>query len=437
MTHPTVCVVGLGKIGLALAAQYASRGMTVHGADIDERLVDAVNRGVAPTGGEEGLEERLREASDRGLIDATIHTASAVAASDVVVVAVPLLVDHGGSPQFRVLDSATIAIAEGVRPDSTVIYETTLPVGTTRNRFVPALESKSGLTCGTDLFVAFSPERVFVGRVFSDLRRYPKLVGGVDDASTAHAISFYEQALEFDERPDLAAPNGVWDLGSAEAAELAKLAETTYRDINIGFANELARFAERSGIDVFKVIESSNSQPFSHIHRPGVAVGGHCIPVYPQLYLTNDPGALIPEAARRANLAMPAHCVDRVEAELGGLLGRRVVVLGAAYRGGVKEVAFSGVFPLADAIASAGGHALVHDPLYDDEELRQLGLVPYHLGEPCDAAILQTDHEMYVSMSHRDLPGIEVFLDGRGITDPFAWSSIGVRHLQLGVAPRA
>ena len=198
--------------------------------------------------------------------------------------------------------------------------------------------------------------------------------------------------LDFDERPDLERANGVWDLGSAEAAELAKLAETTYRDVNIGLANQFARFAGQNGIDVHQVIEASNSQPYSHIHRPGIAVGGHCIPVYPRLYLWTDPEATVVRAAREANLGMPEYTVGLLEGAYGELTGAKVVVLGAAYRGGVKETAFSGVFPAVEALKARGAEVSVHDPLYADEELQQLGFTPYALGTPVDAAVLQADH---------------------------------------------
>ncbi|MEO5877578.1 MAG: nucleotide sugar dehydrogenase, partial [Streptosporangiaceae bacterium] len=153
-------------------------------------------------------------------------------------------------------------------------------MGTTRSRWAPMLATGSGLVPGADFPLVFSPERVLTGRVFADLRRYPKLVGGIDSSSADHGVRFYESVLDFDLRADLARPNGVWDLGSAEAAELAKLAETTYRDVNIGLANQFARFSDTVGVDVMRVIEACNSQPYSHIHRPGIAVGGHCIPVY-------------------------------------------------------------------------------------------------------------------------------------------------------------
>ncbi len=204
-------------------------------------------------------------------------------------------------------------------------FETTLPVGTTRERWKPMLEEVSGLTEGQDFHLVFSPERVLTGRVFADLRKYPKLVGGLSPEGAARATAFYEAVLDFDDRPDLVRPNGVWDLGSAEAAELAKLAETTYRDVNIGLANQFARFAATHGIDVYQVIEASNSQPYSHIHQPGIAVGGHCIPVYPRLYLWNDPEATVVAAARAANAGMPDYTIGLLEGAYGDLDGARVV----------------------------------------------------------------------------------------------------------------
>ena len=290
------------------------------------------------------------------------------------------------------MDSATDSIAEHLTRDTLVLYETTLPVGTTRTRWKPLLEKGSGLTEGRDFHVAFSPERVLTGRVFEDLRKYPKLVGGLSPAGAAQARAFYEVSLQFDDRPDLARGNGVWDLGSAEAAEMAKLAETTYRDVNIGLANQFAKFADKTGIDVYEVIEASNSQPYSHIHRPGVSVGGHCIPVYPRLYLTNDPDATVVRAARDANASMPEHTVRLLVRAYGDLDGAKVVVLGAAYRGEVKETAFSGVFDTVTALETRRAQVSVHDPLFSDDELRALGLPPHALGASVDAAILHTDH---------------------------------------------
>lgn len=427
-----IAVIALGKIGLPLAVQFAAKGHEVVGVDINERLVELVNAGQEPFPGEAELAERLAELVPAGRLRATTDYADAVPGADAVVVVVPLFVDDATwQPDFMAMESATRSLAAHLSPGALVSYETTLPVGTTRNRWKPLIEEVSGLVEGRDFHLVFSPERVLTGRIFADLRRYPKLVGGLDAEGAARAVAFYEEVLDFDERPDLDRPNGVWDLGSAEAAELAKLAETTFRDVNIALANQYAVFAARHGIDVHQVIDASNSQPYSHIHRPGIAVGGHCIPVYPRLYLFNDPAATVVRAAREANAAMPAYAVGLLADAVGPLEGRRVVVLGASYRGRVKETAFSGVFPTVAALRAAGAQALVHDPMFTDDELTAYGFTPYHTGDPVDAAIVQADHPEYRELGPADLPGVQALLDGRNATDPARWE--GVRRIVIGV----
>lgn len=408
-----ITVVGLGKIGLPLAVQYASKGHFVQGVDINSQTVNLVNAGIEPFPGERELGSGLREQVDAGRLSATTQTGTAVSMSEVVVVAVPLFVDNKALPDFKAMDSATLEIGKGLKKGTLVSYETTLPVGTTRSRLTPILERESGSKAGKDFFVVFSPERVLTGRVFADLRRYPKLVGGIDPLSESKGVEFYEAVLDFDARPDLPRPNGVWSLGTAEAAELAKLAETTYRDVNIGLANQFALHAEQVGVDIYQVIEACNSQPFSHIHQPGVAVGGHCIPVYPHLYLSGDSSATVVSSARTANKAMPIHLVEKVDRELGTIKGKKIVILGLAYRGGVKESAFSGAWDLCSLINAKGGFPLVHDPLYSEAEMRALGLTPYQMSEPCDAVILQTNHEEYKTLQIEDFPGLRFLADGR------------------------
>ncbi|MEV6411820.1 nucleotide sugar dehydrogenase [Kribbella sp. NPDC051718] len=430
-----IAVVALGKIGLPLAVQFATKGHQVVGVDINQAFVDLVNAGKEPFPGEAHLGELLAETVADGRLRATSDYADAIPGADAVVLVVPLFVDEKtGEPEFGWMESATRSLAEHLTPGTLVSYETTLPVGTTRNRWKPLLEEVSGLTEGTDFHLVFSPERVLTGRVFADLRKYPKLVGGLSEEGAKRAISFYEAVLDFDERTDLPRGNGVWDLGSAEASELAKLAETTYRDVNIGLANQFARFAAQNGIDVHQVIEASNSQPYSHIHRPGIAVGGHCIPVYPRLYLWTDPEATVVRAAREANLDMPEYTIGLLEGAYGDLAGAKVVVLGASYRGAVKETAFSGVFPAVEALKSRGAEVFVHDPMYSDEELQGLGFTAYHLGEPVDAAVLQADHPEYKQLTRAELPGVQVLVDGRDATDAARWA--GVRRIVIGRSVR-
>ncbi|WP_341359217.1 nucleotide sugar dehydrogenase [Georgenia sp. M64] len=426
-----VAVVALGKIGLPLAVQFAEAGHEVIGVDVQEAVVDLVNAGVEPFPGEKHLQEKLSVLVDAGRLRATAKYGDAIPSADAVVVVVPLFVnDETWVPDFTWMDAATRSLAEHLTAGTLVSYETTLPVGTTRTRWKPLIEEISGLNEGEDFHLVFSPERVLTGRVFADLRRYPKLVGGLSEEGTARAVEFYEAVLSFDQRADLARPNGVWDMGTAEAAEMAKLAETTYRDVNIGLANQFALFADKVGIDVYRVIEACNSQPYSHIHRPGIAVGGHCIPVYPRLYLSTDPDASIVRTARQSNAGMPAHVVARAAEVLGDLTGLRALVLGASYRGRVKETAFSGVFATVDALRSRGAVVTVHDPMYSDDELAAHGWEPYHLGENVDLAIVQADHPEYAALTPADLPGVRLLFDGRGVTDAARW--IGTPRLVIG-----
>jgi nucleotide sugar dehydrogenase len=422
-----IAVIGLGKIGLPLAAQFASKGHDVVGVDINAKVVELINSGVEPFPGEAHLQEKLEQLVPAGSLRATMDYADAVPGADVVVVVVPLFVGGDDKPDFGWMDVATRQLGEHLTVGTLVSYETTLPVGTTRTRWKPMLEEASGLSEGKDFHIVFSPERVRTGRVFEDLRKYPKLVGGLSVEGARQAIAFYENVLDFDPRSDLSRPNGVWDLGTAEASELSKLAETTYRDVNIGLANQFARFAGRNGIDIYAVIEATNSQPYSHIHQPGIAVGGHCIPVYPRLYLWNDPEATVVRAAREANAGMPEYTIGLLEGAHGDLSGQTVAVLGAAYRGGVKETAFSGVFATVGAITERGGRALVHDPLYSDEELTALGFVPFHLGERADAIVFQADHDEYRELGPSDVPGARTVVDGRRISSAESWPGLVYR----------
>ena len=257
------------------------------------------------------------------------------------------------------------------------------------------------------------------------------MVGGTDPESTKRGVEFYEQVLDFDDRPDLARRNGVWAMGSAESAELAKLAETTYRDVNIALANEFAEFAEQTGLDIGEVIEASNSQPFSHIHRPGVAVGGHCIPVYPRFYLTGHPDARLVKTAREVNLDVPNRVIETIDESLSGLKGKSVLVLGVAYRGGVKESAYSGVFDLVDAVEARDGKAYASDPLYEPAEVTALGL-PAWSGEHVDAVVIQADHDEYADLDPGDYPGVQVIYDGRRVVDADVWARAGAEVLTIG-----
>jgi nucleotide sugar dehydrogenase len=416
-----VAVVGLGKIGLPLAVQFASKGATVVGYDVDDALVRRLGEKYNPLPSEPGLGERIPGLIVSGRLRATTDPRDAVASADVVVLLVPVDVDAMHRPDLALLDAAVDAVAPHLKRGVLLIVETTVPVGTTRERVAARVGERTGMTPGAGFSAAFSPERVSSGRVLRDLSAYPKIVGGIDAHSTALAADFYRSMLD--------AP--VMQVRDAETAEFSKLAETTYRDVNIALANEFARIADRLGVDTLQAIEAANSQPYSHIHAPGVGVGGHCIPVYPY-FLDGDVAELV-AAARRLNDDMARYAVSRLAAALGALHDRTVVVLGLSYRAGVKESRHSSALALAGQLAAAGATVYVHDPLYSADEISAHGLVPPpSLPCPADALAVQAWHAEYESLDLKSFAGLRAVLDGRAALDPAAVEALGLTYVGIG-----
>ncbi len=427
----TISVVGLGKIGLPLAAQFASKGMTVIGCDTLPDVVTSVNEGRSHIREEDGLDEAVASAVAAGRLSATTETTDAVKRSDVVVVIVPLMVGADRAMDYRNLDAATRSIGRGLRPGTLVIYETTLPVGTTRRRLGPMLQEASGLKPGTGFHLAFSPERLYAGRIFADLRKYPKIVGGVDTASTEAAVAFYRSVLDAE----------VWPVENSETAEFAKLAETTYRDVNIALANQLALYASSRDVNVSEAFKAANSQPFSHIHRPSLGVGGHCIPVYPHFLLgdaANGELSLVRDG-RTTNDAMAKVGVHELERLLGGLRWRRILVLGASYRENVKELAFSTAFPVVDMLHKAGAEVLLADPHFADGELQAFEAevvddLDRVASNGVDAIVVQAWHQEFRDLDWGRFTGLKVVLDGRGAVNPGAVRQAGASYIAIGIS---
>jgi nucleotide sugar dehydrogenase len=429
MPEGTVAVVGLGKIGLPLAAQYASKGMHVIGCDVSNEVVDSVNAGVAHVQEEPGLAEAVATSVRERRLRATLDTEAAAKDSAVIVVIVPLMVAPDRTTDYRSIDAATSAIGRGLQRGSLVVYETTLPVGTTRGRLGPMLERESGLEAGADFHLAFSPERLYAGRIFADLRKYPKIVGGIDKASTDAAVAFYRSVLDAE----------VWPVENCETAEFAKLAETTYRDVNIALANQLALYGGSREVNVTEAFRAANSQPYSHIHRPSLGVGGHCIPVYPHFLLgdaTNGELSLVRDG-RSINDRMAEVGIRQLDKALGGLEGRRVLVLGAAYRENVKELAFSTVFPVVDLLQRAGAHVLLHDPLYRPEELAALEaevVDDLDTARDVEAVVVQAWHKQFEDLDWTRFKGLKAVLDGRGTLDEAEVRRAGAAYIAIGIS---
>ena len=410
-----ITVIGLGKLGLPLAVQFASKNNFVVGLDVDFDRVNNINLGQTPIDEELDLDWKLKEVVSSGHLKAITDPKNAIADAEIIVVTVPLITNESGEPDFSIIDSVTESIGSYITKGTLVCYETTVPIGTTRHRFGKRIQELSSFEIGSEVFVVFSPERVLTGRVFSDLRKYPKIVGGITEKCTLKGIEFYESVIDFDKRDDLKNANGVWSLGTTEAAEFVKLAETTYRDVNIGLANQFAIHAHKLNLNIQKIIDASNSQYYSHIHQPGISVGGHCIPVYPHLYLISDTEASIVRQARIVNKNMPKFFTQLLLDNVGEITGKQILVLGVTYRPNAKETAHSGAYDLQRILLSLGANPYFHDPLYSDSELRKLGFEPVNMKDDIEVIILHTDHEEFRKIDFKYYKKLRFVVDGRGL----------------------
>ncbi|GHO82750.1 nucleotide sugar dehydrogenase [Dictyobacter formicarum] len=430
----TVAVVGLGKIGLPLAVQYARKGYQVIGCDVNEQVVQNLNQGKTHIQEEGELALEIPCLVQQGYLSATTQTTDAVRRANVVVVIVPVLIDAAHTVDFQHIDAATMAIGAGLQSGTLVIYETTLPVGTTSSRLRSLLERTSGLYADQDFYLAYSPERVSSGTVFRDLSQYPKVISGIGRCSTARAAAFYRSVLEAE----------IITMASTDEAEFVKLIETTYRDVNIALANEFARYADSHGLNVRSAIAAANTQPYSHIHTPGVGVGGHCIPVYPYFLFANpfdeqediqeDDMLTLPRKARRINDSMAEYAVQRIERVVGSLSCQSVLILGVAYRGDVRETAFTSARLLQQALLRHGASVYVDDPYFSIGELQAQGYTPLPSGyeHMIDVIILQCNHRAFQNFDFCCASACKVILDGRQALCRKSIEALGIHYITIG-----
>ncbi len=427
-----VCVIGLGRIGLPVAVQCALHDeFQVIGCDRRPEVVEAVNRATVPHLEEPGLSEALQAVVGQGKLLATTDTAAAARSAAVALLIVPVGLTDGLEVDFTALDAAILDLGAGLQPGTLVLVESTVPIGTTRGRIARLLESASGLDAGTDFSLACSPERVSQGRVFDDLAHYPKLVGGIDGESTQRAAAFYATVLR--------AP--VRALSSCEAAEYVKLAEATYRDVNIALANELALFAERQGLDLREIRDAANTLPSVYLHEAGVGVGGPEIPVYPYFLFRDWDDFRLPPLARAINDSMAEYAVEILEADLGSLADQVVLLLGLTYQKNMRDGTFSSARRLSRALRHRGATVLGHDPLLDLAEQYALKVQPVdlHQLDRVDVVVIQAFHDAYRDLDLESLPGLRLVLDGRDALDDgvrAALESRGIRYRRIGRAPR-
>jgi len=377
----SISVVGLGKAGLPLAAVIADAGLEVLGVDVDETKVDKINSGENPLPEEPGLSELIRKHAGTNL-KATTDSVQAAKDTTVHIVIVPLFIDEETKePDFSILKKALESLREGLKKGDVVILETTVPVGTT-DGFARNILEKSGLKAGTDFYLAYSPERIMTGYSISRYKEFPKLVGGINEESTGKAFEVYSKF------------SNAKKVSSAKTAEMAKICEGIYRDVNIGLANELCKACENYDIDFWEMREAANHQ-YCHIHEAGNGVGGHCIPVYPW-FLINDTNLETPlmKTARDVNDSMASYFAHKVVKKLGD--GRKVGVIGLTFREGVKEIAYTRSKALIKELKNRDCEVYGMDPLLSPEEIKELfGINSFENFDDMDVLVLLNKETQY------------------------------------------
>jgi len=424
-----VAVFGLGKMGLPLAAVFAEKGAEVVGVDVDAARVKQVNNGESGIGEEPGLEELVRAQVGRGRLRATRDGVQAARYCDVMVVIVPTLLDGGNAPDLTAVESVCDSIAGGLAKGDLVVLESTTPPGTTKDVVRPILE-RSGLTAGKDFGLACCPERTSSGRAIRDITgSYPKIVGGIDAASTETAAAFYSVVTD----------NEVMKT-DCTTAEMAKLLQGLYRDVNIALANELAMYCADKGIDFSAAREIGNTDPNCNIHRPGAGVGGHCIPVYPHFVMkTSKEETRLLQLARRINDSMPHHVVALIAHGLGqvgrSVADSNILLLGLAYRGGVKETRYSPTPPVIQRLAELGANLYLYDPLFSREEVEALGVKYGETFDDMDCAVVMSDHQEFAAFDWQDIAGrmrCRLVVDGRQVVEPATVRQLGFTYQGIG-----
>lgn len=423
-----VVVVGAGKMGLPLACELAVNGAHVTAVDVNSVLVDQINQGIAPFV-EPLLQEKLTKALSLGKLKAETNLADSVPNSDVIIIIVPVLVNEQNIADLSIIQSVTATIGQLITPNTLVIYETTLPVGTTR-KLLEQIGYISGKVFGRDVFGAFSPERVKSLHVFENLSKVPKIVGGMSELGGKKAEDFYRQYLKTE----------VINLGSLEAAEMAKLADMVYRDVNIALANELARYAETVGIDFYAVRNAANTSGEAYLLLPGIGVGGHCTPVYPHFMINHGEEMGVPqrlaEQARLINDGQADHAMNTLKNYLGSLAGKTVLILGLGFRPELKEATASPAFLLRDAFEREGCKIQLHDPFFTHEEIKTFGFEPLEKIEDSRncTIILNTAHKMYKTLDWKQLASnrLKYVMDGRNVLPKDQIEAAGILYFCIG-----
>jgi UDP-N-acetyl-D-mannosaminuronic acid dehydrogenase len=427
-----VCILGLGYIGLPTASVFATRGVRVLGVDVNTKVIETLQAGKVHIH-ETGLNDMLAQALQSGNL--TVSTAAAPADAFIIAVPTPFYEHDFGQyngqaykkADMRAVISATEAIVPHLRPGNLVMLESTSPPRTTVDLVAPILE-KSGLKAGVDFHVAYSPERVLPGQILRELIENARVIGGITPASAQAGHDLYATFV-----------TGEIIQTDATTAEMVKLMENTYRDVNIAIANEFSRLADRFGVDVWEAISLANRHPRVKILNPGPGVGGHCISVDPWFFVESAPelSPLIYNA-RKVNDAQPEFALELVQKALGTLAGHKIAALGLAFKPEVDDLRESPAVELVHLLTKAGAIVTAYEPFKPDADLPGVTAVPTLSAalQDADAVLLLVNHSAFRQLTPETLESLtsaRTLIDMVNGWNGQDWAASGFKIHRLGV----
>lgn len=413
-----VCILGLGYIGLPTAAMLAGKGFDVCGTDINQMIVDTINAGNV----------HIEEPELQTLVKTVISSRKLKAyttpqEADIYIIAVPTPVKDDKSACMDYVEAATNSIIHLLKPNDLVILESTSPPETTKNILVPILE-KSNLKIGEELFVAYCPEKVLPGKIIHELVKNQRIIGGINEKSAQMAKEMYMSFVE-----------GEIFLTDSTTAEMVKIMENTYRDVNIALANELAKISGKLGINAWDVIKFANLHPRVNLHSPGPGVGGHCISVDPWFIVEKYPTlANLINTGRKINDTMPEFTYNLIMQEVKHISNAKVTILGITYKPDIDDIRESPSIEVVKMLeANSELKVFVHDPhvKYYNYKLSDFETAV----KDSDCIVLMVNHSEFNHLNPAELSKLvknKVIIDTRNALDRKAWETNGFRYVLLG-----
>ena len=424
-----LAVLGSGYVGLPTAALFAGTDFHVTALDIDPEIVRAVNNGFSPIN-EHGLNELISRNVKAGRLRAALNSAENLNQADAVIISVQTPIDKDIKPNLSFLTKALEDVGKNMKKGMLVVISSTVPPATMLGKIKPKLESLSSLQADNEFYLAYVPERIAPGKALKEFVESPRLVGGVGPNSTKIAAELFRTVCKKVIETDVA------------TAEVAKLAENTFRDVNIAFSNQLALICEQHGVDAKKVIKLANTHPRVNIHTPGPGVGGPCLPKDPYLLIhkTELGDQNLIETARKINDYMPKHTAKitlRALKSIGkNIENSKIAVLGTAYKGNVDDSRQSPSKPIIKELKSLGAEVIVYDPYCKETFGAKKANTLQEALKDADCMITLTDHTEFknlnlkeIKASMNDKPAI---IDGRRITDPHKAKNTGFIYYSIG-----